>query len=1208
MEGSGRDDYLASKGYNVKVVSQQELKIKELQSEVNQLNLRLANEERDHQHELYQMKNQLQDAHKPQREYTKIIADLRDKYKIEQQHLKEKIRLEAQGKRGEIYDIAYKAAKEDIKGDFRKCSGDLYTEVSRQLFEKIVAETQRKEGKIYEVVHDAVYDQIHAEFVSKKDELEGQFYDKERARARIMNEKMDAERVEWENRYKELEQKYRLETEHARSNFQSLEQQNKIKLENEFARKAMELEQKLQAEYQQKENERQQEMVEWFEQFKKSSEEAEQKVTEARKERDREDIKRLEQALKRAKEEREKTQRQKVKYEEDMRKKYEQMLIAERASSEDILRDLKESHERSMRALSQSIEDERKSFISNREAAEDAHAKQLVRMKQSFDQEIDRMRSETSIFEDELQRKHQIMSDTIRAQMQEEANRRLKRAVEQLEQRALLEKEKSNIRFKAEDAAEQAVMQRFENLVENLRKGWQDEEKEHLEQQERRLRTHYETILKHSKQQLTMALSLNSAVDARWQEDIKKINESHLKAMQAFERKCRDLYDGKLQKFIKHTDNQMRLYQNELLEKGTEQAEKNAKIQTKVRRIKVACQRWRMDYQAEMAKRFESTIAEIESRYLREIKVLYVELSERREKDAVNRLLTEEKQRLEEKERDIERKRQQEQEEEKKKGEERKERTLLRLDAIRETLFKLWKALESSPEEVVPFLKAAFRNCVLDASFLQQCEFEHSKLASKLPLVQKITRREFVKYRLKMIHRFSQDPMKKADFAEGTDGAKSRDLLMAELRVLNEHLRLGIQEWEKMYEEKLNYRGVWYLHAMQIDSNRMPELQAAWAASVAFLATLPESGISSPYVSALNTTYCDLATAGGTGDVKTTRRNAAILGVFRSLSKTSELCGTRFVFILLYYAGIIAMIVNCAFGMALTVYMIHWVRKNDQLVLLAASKNLRVSHQDGFNDDDDDDDDDEYISDDEEDSQTNSDESDFHDEDSDYEEKEVQERRAKRTRGKKSSSSASIESVHLLSSNIDDNDFDRHDHATIKIRNNRKHFRKGMKIRAKKVNWNKPHTGQVVKYDKRTNSYLIEFGYGEQQMIPDECILGSVEEEGERRSGTNHPGSRESHSSRHRNSTDSGNSDTKTTLRFQDPEEYQHKRGSQTARQFSGRGISSSFNNHDNSFEFENNGNDFQRSDGGDIEMEKLESNPFISGRYTARQNNQTSM
>ena len=57
---------------------------------------------------------------------------------------------------------------------------------------------------------------------------------------------------------------------------------------------------------------------------------------------------------------------------------------------------------------------------------------------------------------------------------------------------------KSNIRFKAEDAAEQAVMQRFENLVENLRKGWQDEEREHLEQQERRLRTHYETILKHS--------------------------------------------------------------------------------------------------------------------------------------------------------------------------------------------------------------------------------------------------------------------------------------------------------------------------------------------------------------------------------------------------------------------------------------------------------------------------------------------------------------------------------------------------------------------------------------------------------------------------------------------------------------------------------------------------------------------------------------
>ena len=103
-------------------------------------------------------------------------------------------------------------------------------------------------------------------------------------------------------------------------------------------------------------------------------------------------------------------------------------------------------------------------------------------------------------------------------------------------------------------------------------------------------------------------------------------------------------------------------------------------------------------------------------------------------------------------------------------------------------------------------------------------------MGTKLPLMQSITRREFVKYRLKVIHRFSQDPAKRQEFAEGTEGARARDLLMAELRVLNNRLRKGLQAYEDKFQEKFIFRGIWYLESMQTDSGKMPEIPAAWNA------------------------------------------------------------------------------------------------------------------------------------------------------------------------------------------------------------------------------------------------------------------------------------------------------------------------------------------------------------------------------------------
>lgn len=61
------------------------------------------------------------------------------------------------------------------------------------------------------------------------------------------------------------------------------------------------------------------------------------------------------------------------------------------------------------------------------------------------------------------------------------------------------------------------------------------------------------------------------------------------------------------------------------------------------------------------------------------------------------------------------------------------------------------------------------------------------QLAAKIPLLQEVTKREFLRYRLKCLHRFAADPSKRGEFAEA-GGEDARDKVSARARRLP-HLR-----------------------------------------------------------------------------------------------------------------------------------------------------------------------------------------------------------------------------------------------------------------------------------------------------------------------------------------------------------------------------------------------------------------------------------
>ena len=119
----------------------------------------------------------------------------------------------------------------------------------------------------------------------------------------------------------------------------------------------------------------------------------------------------------------------------------------------------------------------------------------------------------------------------------------------------------------------------------------------------------------------------------------------------------------------------------------------------KIRRMKIACHRWRLDYQREMEKRYDATFMAIESRYMTEIKALFVELAERREKEAVTKLLMEEKARGDAEAKEAEKARREKQRQKEEVEALRLEEGQRSLEDVRATLFKLWSAVEASAEE-----------------------------------------------------------------------------------------------------------------------------------------------------------------------------------------------------------------------------------------------------------------------------------------------------------------------------------------------------------------------------------------------------------------------------------------------------------------------------------------------------------------------------
>lgn len=167
-----------------------------------------------------------------------------------------------------------------------------------------------------------------------------------------------------------------------------------------------------------------------------------------------------------------------------------------------------------------------------------------------------------------------------------------------------------------------------------------------------------------------------------------------------------------------------------------------------------------------------------------------------------------------------------------------------RLGRMRMRLHELWQMLVSEPTNSLFCFSSRLSPFFVDAQetdatertrFLQECETQRNefftedlfelyktevgRLTDQLPLVETITRREFIKFRLKEFMKSASDPQRlfQGDAQRLFREDAQRKELDVEMRRLNDILLKELPAYEKKHNCRFMYKGEYYLELMSSD-------------------------------------------------------------------------------------------------------------------------------------------------------------------------------------------------------------------------------------------------------------------------------------------------------------------------------------------------------------------------------------------------------
>lgn len=248
---------------------------------------------------------------------------------------------------------------------------------------------------------------------------------------------------------------------------------------------------------------------------------------------------------------------------------------------------------------------------------ESLQQKQLSLLKEAMSEERAATARAQRAFEDALRTKYESLAGALQADMAAEHQARLSRSFQEIAISARLESERASQSLQALRDEQTGSLARgaFEALVETAREQWRREEEERAEVAALQARRHYDAVLGHVQDQLALTLSAQAEADKQWRDDVSARASQQASLVQSFEARCEHLYAQRHKEFAEKTVAALHTTQAQLELEARGRAQDRAALDSRLRRARLACLRWRSDVQRSCEQHYRSALDALEGRY-----------------------------------------------------------------------------------------------------------------------------------------------------------------------------------------------------------------------------------------------------------------------------------------------------------------------------------------------------------------------------------------------------------------------------------------------------------------------------------------------------------------------------------------------------------------------------------------------------------------
>lgn len=472
------------------------------------------------------------------------------------------------------------------------------------------------------------------------------------------------------------------------------------------------------------------------------------------------------------------------------------------------------------------------------------HASLLQTVKQDHDTERTRMASEFQQAREEFQRRQAEFEhaerekldrqlEAMRAQMQKERDalveeRRLKDVEDAAARTHFEEKTRDHytgILREREESAAHALQER--DAAEEVRRVEMEKERVAFEEKTRK---DLEGKLGAREAELAAVLAQREALLAA--ADLARRADEHTRDLArekdrvAFEQRCKDEFEKQAAALRAELDvRRSELEESAVADRAQKkQAELHCHtMELRLKKFRHATLMWRIDFQKETKIKYERLISTLETRAKQEEDALQRKRQEELEKRRVEEIVLQEealKKKMAEESASRERAKSDElRAQSEASAEDARRRGLERLQSMRRSIQELWTVLDADPAERAAFLWECELHGPYSDPVLTLYQREIARLNEQLPLMETITKREFLKYQINEFNRGATDPTRLfvADPGRLNREDIQRKEYFRELDKLNQALVKGLTGYEKKHNQMFLYKGRQYLEIMTHD-------------------------------------------------------------------------------------------------------------------------------------------------------------------------------------------------------------------------------------------------------------------------------------------------------------------------------------------------------------------------------------------------------